>query len=95
MPAKQQQQQQRQQAAQEQQQRQQADAALGVVVLHALGQPADLCRVQVRRLWEGHYRVNVFLGADAVSARVGHSYFLVADGDGKIVTSTPAITRQY
>ena len=35
-------------------------AALGAHVLSALGRPGGLRRVEVRRLWEGHYRVNVF-----------------------------------
>jgi hypothetical protein len=42
-----------------------------------------------------HYRVNVFAGADAVSARVAHSYFIVTDNDGNIVASPPRITRRY
>ena len=91
MPAKQQQ----RPTPEEQQKRRQRDAAISGHVLHALGQPGDLCRVQVRRLWEGRYRVNVLVGVDVASARVAHSYFLVADGDGNIVTSTPEIKRQY
>lgn len=73
----------------------QQTAVIGGYVLRALGQPGDLHLVQVRPLWEGHYRVNVLVGADASSVRVAHSYFLVADGDGNILTATPAITRQY
>jgi hypothetical protein len=68
---------------------------IGEHVIHSLGQPDDLYMVQVRPLWEGHYRVNVFVGADAASLKVAHSYFLVADGDGNILTSTPKVTRQY
>ena len=64
-------------------------------IMHAHGEPPDLYQVQVRRLWEDHYRVNVFVGMDAASAKVAHSYFLVADGDGKIVASTPQITKKY
>jgi hypothetical protein len=30
-----------------------------------------------------------------VSAKVVHSYFLVTDGLGKVVASTPTIVRQY
>jgi hypothetical protein len=51
--------------------------------------------VQVRSLWGDHYRVNVFVGPDPAMAKVAHSYFLVADGDGNILASTPTITRQY
>ena len=70
-------------------------ATIGGHVLRALGQPGALQGVQVRQLWEGHYRVNVLVGADAASVRVAHSYFLVTDGDGNVLGSMPAITRQY
>ena len=59
-----------------------------------LGRPADLHRVQVRLLWGDHYRVNVFVG-DAASCKVAHSFFLKADGNGKILASTPTIARAY
>jgi hypothetical protein len=71
------------------------DALIGEQILHALGRPRALLRVQVRRLWEDHYRANVFVGADIASAQVAHSYFLVTDADGHITTSAPAITRLY
>ena len=74
---------------------QQLNAVIGRSILHTLGHPGDLHRVQVRQLWEGHYRVNVFVGVDAASARVAHSYFLMADGDGNILSSTPKVTRRY
>jgi len=82
-------------ADQEKQERQRLDAVIGKHVLHALGQPGNLHLVQVRRLWNEHYRVNVLVGVDAASARVANSYFLVTDGDGAIVAATPRITRQY
>ncbi len=75
----------------EKQQRQQLDTIIGEQVRHALGQPADLRGVQVRRLWQDHYRVNVLVGADAVSVKVADSYFLVADSDGNIIASTPPL----
>jgi hypothetical protein len=62
-------------------------------VLAALGRPTDHHRVQVRRVWGDNYRVNVFVGADVTSLVIAHSYFLRADGDGKIVTCCPAIVR--
>ncbi len=89
------QQQDKQHTDQEKQKRQQLKALLGRHVIHALGQPSDLHGVQVRRLWNHHYRVNVLTGPDAASLRVAHSYFLVADTDGNIIASTPTITRQY
>jgi len=92
MPAKQQETQPSERARQESQN---LVAAIGQRVLHALGQPGDLLGVQVRPLWEGHYRANVLVGTDAASARVAHSYFLVADGEGNILTSAPEILRHY
>jgi hypothetical protein len=71
------------------------NAVIGKQVLAALGQPGGLLGTQVRPLWQDHYRVNVFVGVDAVSAKIAHSYFLVVDRDGAIVASTPKITRQY
>jgi hypothetical protein len=54
-----------------------------------------LFQIQVRRLWEDHYRVNVLTGETSTLAKVAHSYFLVADGKGKVVASTPKLTRRY
>src|SRR5271170_7376434 len=70
-------------------------ALIGEQVIHALAKPTDLLVVQVRPLWGSRYRVNVFVGPDSASARVANSYFLEADDDGKIVASTPPITRQF
>ena len=71
------------------------NALIAEGVIHTLGEPADLLQVQVRRLWENHYRVNIFIGADAASGKVANSYFLQADGDGNILQSTPKILKQY
>src|SRR5262245_3484340 len=71
------------------------EAAVRDNVLSELGSPPGLQRVQVRRLWGGCYRVNVFVGAGAASLRVAHSFFLRADGDGRALASSPAITRVY
>jgi hypothetical protein len=68
---------------------------VGEQVMHTLGEPAGLQKVSVRPLWANVYRVNVFVGSDAVSARIANSFFLNVDGDGKVVASTPKITRQY
>ena len=77
------------------QETEQKNAAIGKNVLHILGQPTNLYRLQVQQLWESRYRVNVLLGVDAATVKVAHSYFLVADGDGNILASTPQITRHY
>jgi hypothetical protein len=71
------------------------DSLMEQYVIHALGPPESLYGVQVRPLWGRCYRVNVLVGADAVSAKVLHSYFLVTDEVGKVLTSTPTIVRQY
>ncbi len=64
-------------------------------VLHDLGEPAGLLRVQVRPLWGAYYRVNVLVGAEAACARIPHSYFVAADGDGNILESSPKVRREY
>ena len=84
-----------QDANQEERGRQQLCAAIGRQVLHALGQPGDLHLVQVRHLWEDHFRVNILVGVDAAAAKIAHSYFLEADLGGNIMESTPKITRRY
>jgi hypothetical protein len=80
---------------QKHQERQQLTATIGRHVMNALGQPADMHGVHVRPLWDDHYRVNILLGMDAASVRIGYSYFLVTDANGNIVDSVPKITRQY
>jgi hypothetical protein len=64
-------------------------------VMSDLGPAPGLHRVQVKCVWGNYYRVNVFVGPDATSCKVAHSYFLEADGNGKILSSDPAITRTY
>ena len=68
---------------------------IGQQVLHALGEPPDLLKVQVRPLWGDNYRVNVIVGADAAGAKIPHSYFVVADGDGNVLSATPTIHKHY
>ncbi len=75
--------------------RRQLLARIGRQVLQALGEPAGLRGVHVKPLWENHYRANVVVGPDVTTSAVIHSYFLVADAAGTIVTATPAITRHY
>jgi hypothetical protein len=68
---------------------------IGAQVIHTLGKPGGLYDVQVRRLWEDRYRVNVFIGETAASPKIANSYFVKADGDGNIVESNPTIKKQY
>jgi hypothetical protein len=92
MPTKEQGQQQVELAKQTHQQR--CSIIVGQL-LQTLGRPAILHRVDVRHLWDDHYRANVYVGADAASTRVAHSYFVVADEAGNILASVPEITRRY
>jgi hypothetical protein len=75
--------------------REMLNALIGEQVLHALGKPEKLLKVQVRPLWDGYYRVNVLVGADAVCAKIPHSYCVEADGDGNVLTATPTIRKHY
>jgi hypothetical protein len=68
---------------------------IGEQVVHSLGTPDDLLEVQVRPIGKDRYRVNVLVGKDATSARVADSFFLTADGEGNILTSSPEIARVY
>jgi hypothetical protein len=79
----------------EQLKRETLHALIGEQLIHTLGEPGDLLRVDVRPLWENYYRVNVLVGADIASPRIANSYFLAADGEGNILAATPKLTRQY
>jgi hypothetical protein len=81
-------------ADQSQQESRQLEPLIGRRLLDALGRRGDSARAQVRRLWEGHYRVNLLTGEDPASTRIAASYFLVIGGDGSILESTPGIPRQ-
>jgi hypothetical protein len=80
-------------AGEERREAERPEAVIRGQVLRALGRPAGLFRVEVRRLWENHYRVNVFVGPDAAAVTIPHSYFVVADAAGNVTASTPAIRR--
>jgi hypothetical protein len=67
------------------------NALVGQYVLQSLGGPAGLHTVDVRNLWDHHYRVNVLVGSGTVSTRIAYSYFLVTDEGGKVLTSTPSL----
>ena len=64
-------------------------------VIYAIGRPIDLRNVQVRKVWNHHYRVNVIVGVNAGSLRIANSYFLKIGSDGSLIAATPKITRQY
>jgi hypothetical protein len=68
---------------------------IGEQVVHSLGSPGDLFKVEVRPVGRDRYRANVFVGKDVNSARIANSFFLTADDEGNIVTSSPEIIRLY
>lgn len=71
------------------------EGAIGGRILAMLGTPDEPCFVRVRRLWDGHYRVNVMIGEAAAFARIAHSYFVAADAAGNILTANPPVRRAY
>ena len=78
-------------ADQAQQESRQLESLIGHRLLDALGRRGGSARAQVRRLWEGHYRVNLLTGEDPASTQIAASYFLVVGDDGSILASTPGI----
>ena len=64
-------------------------------MVRSLGSPVNLFKVQVRPLGNEHYRVNVLVGKGATSVRIADSFFLTADAEGNIVSSSPEIVRHY
>jgi hypothetical protein len=75
--------------------REKLGALIGSRVLREVGEPGELLQVQVRNLWGTHYRVNVLTGLNSGAAKVAHSYFIVVDGNGNILESTPALLKLY
>src|SRR5262249_4728360 len=71
------------------------EAVIAEGVLHRLGEPNNLHKVQVKPVYGDKYRVNVYVRADAASYRVAHSYLVSADGEGKVLASSPDIARTY
>lgn len=88
-------QQDKQQREQEKQKLHERSALIGKEVIGAMGRLDNLYRVQTRWLWENYYRVNVLVGRDLASAKIAFSYFLEADTEGKIVATTPRITKLH
>ena len=72
------------------------NAIIGKNVIQSLGTQVDmLLRVKVNPVGSEHYRVNVMVGKTVGSARIADSFFLTADENGNIVTSSPEIVRLY
>jgi len=72
-----------------------AQAAICRHVLGVLGRPVDFLRITVRQITSEGHRVNVVVGPDMATARIAHSYFITSDELGKVLNSTPIITKQY
>jgi hypothetical protein len=64
-------------------------------VVRSLGTPDDMLKVLVHPVGQDSFRVNVVVGKSVSSARIADSFFLTADGDGNILTSSPEIARLY
>jgi hypothetical protein len=64
-------------------------------VVRSLGMPVDLLSVQVRSVGGERYRVNVVVGKSFASSRIANSFFLTADAEGNILTSSPKILPLY
>ena len=71
------------------------NAFIGRQVVQTLGSPRDLLKVQVNPLGNDHYRVNLIVGKNLASARVGDSFFLTTDEEGNVVASSPKIVALY
>lgn len=71
------------------------NAIIGKRLLHALGRPNNFGRMQVRSLWGDYFRVNVLVDSDVASVRIAHSFFVLADADGNILSCNPKLTKMY
>lgn len=72
----------------------QFEAVVTRQIIRDLGAPPRLQHIDVKRLWESHYRVN-FWCDDAGVPRLAHSYFAEVSLSGSIVRVDPAIERIY
>jgi hypothetical protein len=64
-------------------------------VLHALGEPHNLFWVQIFPLRDRNYRMNVYVGTNAANFKIPYSYFVEADDDGMVLSSSPPIHKLY
>jgi len=70
-------------------------ALIRTQVVRLLGTPEDMLKVLVHPVGQDSFRVNVVVGKSASTARIADSFFLTADADGNILTSSPRIVRLY
>ncbi len=64
-------------------------------VIHAMGSPEDLLEVQVRKVWDNHFRVNVLVGPNLGAVRLVNSYFVETDSKGGVIKTSPSIVKLY
>jgi hypothetical protein len=64
-------------------------------VLHALGEPHNLFRVHIQPMRDGNYRMTVYVGTNAANFKIPYSYFVEADDEGKVFSSSPTIYKLY
>lgn len=66
-------------------------------VLAQLGQPADLLKVEVKKVWGANFRVNVYVAEETAKAlprvSIPDSFFVSVQDDQFV--SSPAIVRKY
>ena len=74
--------------------RERLEAVIRGHVLNLLGPTGADQFVRVRHLWASNYRVNVFVGEATTFAQIAESFFVSADEEGNILTSTPAIRKR-
>lgn len=64
-------------------------------VVGTLGTPDDLLKVMVLPVGIENFRVNVVVGKGFSSCRIANSFFLSADADGNILSSSPKMAKLY
>lgn len=80
----------------------QIEELLVAELLNRLGRPEKLKFIKASNVFDNKWRVDVWCYHDSVktimatqSAKILHSYFIYADAHGKIIESSPEITKIY
>ena len=71
-------------------------------LLNRLGRPEKLNFIKANNVFDNKWRIDVWCYYDSVktimttqSSKIFHSYFIHADAHGKIIESSPEITKIY
>ena len=51
--------------------------------------------MHIQPLRDGNYRVNVYVSTNAANFKIPYSYFVEADDEGKVLSSSPTIYKLY